>query len=281
MQRYMERFKTFKEYARTQINYDELIEEINSSCNKIEEEIEVEFTSNINVRKKNLFYIPQFPRGWEEIFEKNRDKIQHSMDFVNYQIEKNGCSVFPENENLFRAFCMEPTQVKIIILGQDPYHSREKKTGKCVSNGMAFSCYGQIQPSLRNVFKELKRTYGKEPKSGNLDFWAEQGVLLLNTCLTVNEGKPKSHGNAWKQTVISILDDFFELKRKVIVCLWGAVAKEFFKNVSYNKNSVLVLEAGHPSGLNTSNPFVGCDHFRIIDEIFERSGKQKIDWVGW
>lgn len=275
----MKTHTTFQDYLQTQETYNDIISRINSKQRHDDEDFETPI-SLLSVKRKSIFRIPPFPKGWEEIFESNIHKIEHSLEYVNRQITENNCTVFPENENLFNAFRIPPKKVKVIIIGQDPYHSRDRATGKAVSNGMAFSCTGSvIQPSLKNIFKELKRTHGAEPPTGNLDFWANQGVLLINTCLTVNEGAAGSHKTAWSPVVISILNAFFESGRGCIVCLWGVKAREFFSKVSYNKNNVETLEAGHPSGMNTTKPFVGCGHFKQIDDLFDLYGKRRINWI--
>ena len=276
----MDRYETAWDYIRTQPDYNEIMDEINSKTRQINAEIDEEFIADLKVRKKKEFYIPEFPRGWESIFESCLYKIEHSMEFVNDQIMNCNNNVFPENENLFNAFRVPPNKVKVIIIGQDPYHSRDKNTGRCVSNGMAFSCVGsQIQPSLRNIFKEIERTHGQKPTTGDLTFWADQGVLLLNSCLTVNEGEAGSHRTAWVPVIKGILEEFFERGHKAIVCLWGVKAREFFSKVTYTKKNAIILTAGHPSGMNTTNPFVGCGHFKEIDEIFDDSNKRKINWI--
>lgn len=280
MKRLMDEYRTFYDYVITQDTYEDVMKRVNSKqVHDDDDDFDVPI-SMISVKRKSPFVIPPFPKGWEEIFQANIHKIEHSLEYVNEQIIKNGCTVFPNNSDLFNAFRVPPKRVKVIIIGQDPYYTRDRVSGNPVSNGMAFSCVGSsIQPSLRNIFKEIRRTHGSEPESGNLEFWANQGVLLLNTCLTVNEGKAASHGSAWLPVMISILDGFFEAGFGGIICLWGVKAKDFFKKVTFNSNRVEILEAGHPSSTNTSNPFYGCGHFKRIDEIFEEYGKRPINWI--
>jgi len=278
--RLMAVYPTAFDYIKTQPSYREIVDKINKKHKKIYDEIDQEFISNINVRQKVPFYIPQYPIGWEDIFEKCHDKFQIAIEYVNDKILKYGNTVFPENENLFNAFRVPPSKVKVIIIGQDPYYTRDQYTGHPVSNGMAFSCTGsKIQPSLKSVFKELKRTHGREPSTGDLTFWANQGVLLLNTCLTVDEGTPKSHGKNWHIAVKGILEEFFSLGNRAIVCLWGAVARDFFSKLEFPRKNAIELFAGHPSSQNTSNPFVGCGHFAEIDQIFIENGMNPINWL--
>lgn len=281
-QRLMKVYPSAFDYIQTQPTYSNILDRINKKNRKIIEEIDDEFISNINVRKKKEFYIPDFPEGWEDIFETAREKIEHAIKFVNGQIMDYGNNVFPENENLFNAFRLPPHKIKVIIIGQDPYYTRDKSTNKPVANGMSFSCLGyQIQPSLKKVFEELKRTHGRFPSTGDLTFWADQGVLLLNTCLTVDEGKPKSHGKAWSPAIKTILQEFFSRGNRAIVCLWGAFARDFFGSLEFPRKNAIILESGHPSTMNTSSKqFLGCGHFKEIDDIFIENGLQPIDWLG-
>lgn len=273
--RLMDQFATFAEFLVTMPTFKDLKNKIGGKSDR-RKNVEATFTANIQVRKRKLYTIPEIPEKWQEIVEPALTLIENSLTFVNEQIE-NGFTVYPPNNKLFRALELtSPKKVKVIIIGQDPYHSPK------VANGLAFSCNGILQSSIQNIFKELKRTHGDCPNSGNLDFWAEQGVLLLNTCLTVNEGKAGSHGKAWDAAIIKILEEFFLLKRRVVVCLWGAKARMFFEKAKFSiaVNKTEILYAGHPSGINTKNPFIGSKTFKRIDKIFKKWELEPIDWIG-
>ena len=284
-ERLMTQFPTFMSYLETQYMYDELKDTINRASERQvkERNVETKFTANLSIRKKKAFEVPDYPEHWKAEFENADSLIRHALTFVNEQISS-GCRVFPQNKDLFRAFeLVKPKEVRLIVIAQDPYHSVDADTGLPVATGMSFECRGKkLQPSLANVFKELKRTHGVCPSTGDLSHWAKQGVLLINTCLTVNEGKAKSHGTIWNPAMIKILQSFFDKKRKVIVALWGAEARKFFEKAAfgYKKANTLIVQKGHPSSLNTTNPFVGCGFFEEVDEIYEESGLEKIDWIG-
>lgn len=270
--RLMDQYPTFTEFLETKESFVEFKARINGN-NKRGKMVESKFKVNISkVKKQKHYIVPEFPKHWEKQFEDARSNIESSIEYVNEQIE-NGFNILPPNKVLFRPFTFcPPEDIKGIILGQDPY----PQDG--VANGLAFSCNNTMQPFIKNVFKELERTHKECPISGNLDFWAEQGVLLVNTCLTVNEGKPKSHGNAWKETMISLLNSFFELGTKVFLCVWGLEAKNFAKNLNLTRN-VKVIEAGHPSSNNSSNPFVGSKVFKKIDKFLEKNNIKPINWI--
>lgn len=284
-ERLMDQFPTFMSYLETQYMYDELKDTINRASERQikERNVEAKFTANLSIRKKKAFEIPEYPEHWKAEFENADSLIRHALTFVNEQIAS-GCRVFPQNKDLFRAFeLVKPREVRVIFLGQDPYPQLDTDTGLPVATGLSFSCNGKkIQSSLANVFKELKRTHGDNPTTGNLDFWAKQGILLINTCLTVNEGKAKSHGTVWNPAIIKILQSFFDKKRKVIIVTIGAEARKFFEKAAfgYKKANTMVIAVPHPSGINTTNPFVGCGLFEKIDAIYEESEITPIDWIG-
>lgn len=164
----------------------------------------------------------------------------------------------PPQEYVYRAFQLTPLhKTKVVILGQDPYHT------KGVADGLAFSTFPHIKttpPSLGNILREYSRDLGyARPRTNSLETWANNGVLLLNTSLTVLEGRPKSHlGMGWEKLTLEV---FKELKnvRGIVYMLWGKQAQEYKGRVNHQSN--LVLCAGHPSPLNRADPFVGCGCF--------------------
>jgi uracil-DNA glycosylase len=162
----------------------------------------------------------------------------------------------------------------VVILGQDPYH------GQGQAHGLCFSVKRGVQqpPSLQNIFKELKSEYGIEPpECGELVGWAKQGVLLLNTTLTVREASPQSHkGHGWETLTDSIIRATNEKTDPVVYILWGSNARAK-KSLITNK-AHLVLESAHPSPLSAYRGFFGCGHFRRANEFLEAAGKAPVDW---
>ena len=197
------------------------------------------------------------------------------MTFTNGE-RAQGKTIFPAEENVFRAFAETPLDtVKIVILGQDPYH------GMGQAQGLSFSVPEgvRIPPSLRNIFKEIELEYGQNPgPTGDLTRWARQGVMLLNATLTVEEGKAGSHQKkGWEKftdTVIRIINDKAD---HVVFMLWGAYAQQ--KKSLINQNRHLVLEAPHPSPLSAHRGFLGCNHFRDANEYLTRHGRTPVDWL--
>ena len=184
-------------------------------------------------------------------------------------------AVFPDMYELFSALKVTPfSKVKVVILGQDPYHEPGQ------AHGMAFSVKPgvQIPPSLLNMYKELNTEFGYEiPKTGYLMKWAQQGVLLLNTVLTVRSGEANSHhGKGWETFTDEIIRQLNLRKDPIVFMLWGNNArrkKELITNPQHH-----VLEAAHPSPLSASRGFMGCGHFKKANEILISNLRAPIDW---
>lgn len=180
----------------------------------------------------------------------------------------------------FFAFRMVPlNKVKVVILGQDPYH------GEGQAHGMAFSVLPgvQVPPSLRNIFKELERSLGISiPKSGYLKPWADQGVLLLNTILTVEQGKPMSHaGKGWEKLTDSIIQTVADQESPKVFLLWGKPAQNKKALIEAGKGINLILESNHPSPLSANRPpvpFLGNDHFVKANSWLESKGATPVNW---
>lgn len=212
---------------------------------------------------------------WKTLLEKdiNSEYFKKLEKFIKEEYKKH--TVYPSYENIFRAFHLtHPDNLKIVILGQDPYH------GKNQADGLAFSVPDgvKIPPSLKNIFRELKNDLGFEiPKSGNLEKWSKQGVLLLNTILTVVESKPLSHKNkGWEiftSSVIKTISDNFE---NIIFILWGSHAQSKIQYIDEHKH--YILKASHPSPYSASSGFFGCKHFSLSNKILRSINKQEIDW---
>lgn len=189
--------------------------------------------------------------------------------------EKKKNNVFPPGKLIFNAFDKTPfDKVKVVILGQDPYHG----TGQ--AHGLCFSVpYGvNPPPSLINIFKEINSDLGiPVPNHGNLESWALQGVLLLNATLTVRKDQAGSHqGKGWEKFTDSVITKISAHKDSVVFLLWGKYAMA--KEAMIDKEKHYILSAPHPSPLSAYAGFFGCRHFSRTNEILNRSGKEPIDW---
>ncbi len=206
------------------------------------------------------------PEFQQEYFKNLAEKL--SDEYQNH-------TVYPKKENIFNALKFTSYKdVKVLLLGQDPYH------GFGQAHGLAFSVQKGVDkpPSLKNIFKELKADLGIDaPSHGSLTSWANQGIMLLNTVLTVREGEPNSHKNfGWTiftDKIISLLNDREE---PVIFLLWGKNAIDKLPLVTNHHH--FVLTAPHPSPLSASRGFLGCRHFSKVNEILKRLGKEPIRW---
>ena len=213
---------------------------------------------------------------WNEILaeEMQKDYYQELLAFVQKRREE--VSVFPEEKNVFRALELTPFEsVKVVILGQDPYH------GFGQAHGLSFSVQKGIPlpPSLRNIYKELQEDLGGElPTEGDLSHWAKQGVLLLNTVLTVEEGNANSHkGMGWERLTNRLIESLNELNHPVIFILWGKPAQDKEKLIT-NPNHV-ILKAPHPSPLSAYRGFFGSKPFSRINDILIQQGQIPIRWT--
>lgn len=184
-------------------------------------------------------------------------------------------TVYPAMENIFNALKYTSYEdVKILILGQDPYH------GPGQAHGLCFSVQKGVQkpPSLKNMFKELESDLGiSAPSHGCLTDWAKQGILLLNTVLTVREGEPNSHKNlGWTIFTDRIIELLNDREEPVIFVLWGRNAIDKLPLITNSRH--YVLTAAHPSPLSASRGFLGCKHYSKINDILSSMGKKPIDW---
>ena len=212
---------------------------------------------------------------WKEIIEAERQQeyFKRLEITVDTEYEKN--TVFPAKEDIFNAFRLTPlSQVKTVILGQDPYC----RPGQ--ANGLSFSVQpGIAKPkSLNNIFKELQSDLGiPVPESGCLDGWAEQGILLLNTVLTVRDGERNSHtGIGWEIFTDHIIKIINSQDHPIVYLLWGNPAKE--KAALITNPHHLVLKASHPSPLSARRGFFGCRHFSKTNEYLRKNNINPIDW---
>ena len=189
--------------------------------------------------------------------------------------EKKQNIIFPPGSQIFNAFDTTPfDKVKVVILGQDPYHTPGFAHGLCFSVQ-----YGvQIPKSLQNIYKELNSDIGfRIPNHGNLTKWAEQGVFLLNATLTVRAHQAGSHQNhGWETFTDKVISTLSEKKENIVFILWGSYAKAKSALIDHNKH--LVLTAAHPSPLSAYNGFFGCKHFSKTNEYLQAHGISPIDW---
>ncbi len=186
-----------------------------------------------------------------------------------------GKTIYPPGSFIFNAFNTTPLdKVKVVIIGQDPYHGPGQAHGLCfsVQNGVP------PPPSLINIFKELKEDIGMAiPNHGNLTKWAEQGVFLLNASLTVRAGEPMSHSKiGWAQFTDAVIKTISAQKEHVVFLLWGKFAQD--KKILIDETKHLILKSAHPSPLSAHNGFFGCKHFSKANEYLMSKGIDPVDW---
>ena len=213
--------------------------------------------------------------SWREVLQTEFDKPYFELltDFVRHAYRTTQC--FPPAGQIFRAFDLCPfDKVRVVIIGQDPYHDVNQAHGLCfsVQDGV------KIPPSLDNIYKELNRDIGKPiPTTGNLTHWAEQGVLLLNATLTVEAHKAGSHqGKGWEELTDAAIMALNEKREKIVFMLWGSYAQRKGKFIDRRKH--LVLEAVHPSPLSAYRGFIGCGHFSQANNYLVQQGLSPIAW---
>jgi uracil-DNA glycosylase len=214
---------------------------------------------------------------WKDVLgdEKQKPYFKQIMAYVDER-RKAGVTVYPPAPDVFNAFKITPfDQIKVVILGQDPYH------GPNQAHGLCFSVLGQVKqpPSLVNIFKELESDINgfQMPSHGNLSAWAAQGVLLLNTVLTVEQGRAHSHANiGWETFTDKVIAQINQHKDGVIFMLWGSHAQK--KGGQIDKGRHRVLSTVHPSPLSAYRGFFGCKHFSQANQILESQGLKPINW---
>lgn len=223
---------------------------------------------------------PQLEESWKEALKDEWQKpyLLQLVDFVS-QERASDVPVFPSKQEVFNAFNHTPfDKVKVVIIGQDPYHGPQQ------AHGLSFSVPPGVNPppSLKNIFKELKEDLGIEPPNhGCLAGWAKQGVLMLNAILTVRAHSPHSHhGKGWEEFTDAVVTKLCARKDPVIFVLWGKAAQDKCRHIlSNNQNRHFVLTAAHPSPYSAFSGFFGCRHFSKINEILKTQGKEPIHWA--
>lgn len=215
---------------------------------------------------------------WKSLLEDELEKpyMKKLKAFVENERAKE--DVYPPKDQVFNAFKLTPLdKVKVIIMGQDPYH------GPNQAHGLSFSVQPGVKPppSLRNIFQEIQSDLGlKTFKNGCLSYWAKQGVLLLNATLTVRASSPKSHYNlGWEQFTDNVIEKLAEQDRPLVFLLWGKSAQEKCqKIVEAKKENHLILSSPHPSPYSAHTGFLGCRHFSKANTFLEKHGLDPIDW---
>ena len=217
----------------------------------------------------------QIEESWKKALtpEFSKDYFIQLTDFVRKEYHET--TVYPPGKLIFNAFNLCPfDNVKVVIIGQDPYH------GPGQAHGLCFSVNDGIQPppSLVNIFKEISSDLGKPvPQSGNLTRWAEQGVLLLNATLTVRAHQAGSHQRrGWEEFTDAVIRKLAKEKSNLVFILWGAYAQK--KGAFIDRNKHLVLTSVHPSPLSAHNGFFGNHHFSLANDYLVKHGKTAIDW---
>lgn len=218
---------------------------------------------------------PQIEESWLEALKEefSSDYFISLKQFL--KEEKKKYTIFPPGNEMFTAFNLCPLSlVKVVIIGQDPYH------GPGQAHGLSFSVPDgvAVPPSLRNIYKEINNDLGIPiPKTGNLEKWAEQGVLLLNAILSVRATEAASHhGKGWELFTNKVIKTISDLRAGIIFVLWGKYAQD--KQVLIDTNKHFILKAPHPSPLSASRGFLGCGHFSTINQILKENGIEDIDW---
>ena len=217
---------------------------------------------------------PKLDSTWLEVLQEEFEK-DYFIQLKNFLLtEKASYQVFPPGNQIFSAFNSTPfDKIKVVIIGQDPYH------GPGQANGLCFSVSPGIKqpPSLLNIFKEIQSDVGIAiPTSGNLEPWAKQGVLLLNATLTVRANTAGSHQNkGWEIFTDKVIQTISDLKTRIIFLLWGNYAKA--KENLIDKKKHHILTAPHPSPLARGG-FFGCKHFSTTNELLRQQQQQQIDW---
>lgn len=219
---------------------------------------------------------PKIEDSWKEKMSEEF-RQPYFMGLKNFLLEEKnkGFLIYPPGKEIFNAFNHTPFEkVKVVIVGQDPYHGRGQ------ANGLCFSVSPDIKPppSLQNIFKELNDDLGIPiPEHGNLEKWADQGVLLLNASLTVRANEPNSHqGKGWENFTNSAIKKLSDDREGLVFLLWGKFAQA--KDILIDSTKHHILKAPHPSPYSASYGFFGCRHFSKTNKLLEQQGKEPVDW---
>lgn len=249
------------------------IESIHLQKELLQMEKSAEINSSISISANQV----KLEDTWKRVLidEFSKPYFLSIKKFIITEIEK-GNRVYPPGRLIFHAFNKTPfNKLKVVILGQDPYHGQGQAHGLCFSvpDGV------HAPPSLVNIFKEIKAEFGiKIPVSGNLESWAGQGVFLLNAMLTVNAHQPASHRDAgWQCFTDQVIKIISDLKQNVVFLLWGKFAGQKAELIDRSKH--LILRAPHPSPFSAHRGFFGCNHFKETNIYLENHGLKPINWA--
>ncbi|WP_425289577.1 uracil-DNA glycosylase [Spiroplasma endosymbiont of Dioctria linearis] len=215
----------------------------------------------------------ELPKEWIDLFS-DKDIIKDIENILN-KIESFEY-IYPKKDDIFRVFkLIKPKDIKVIIIGQDPYH------GKKQANGIAFSVSNSVRtpPSLKNIFKELKSDLGIDHFQNNdLSNWVKQGVFLINSSLTVEKGLPNSHKDlGWDKVILKILNEINNLNENIIYCLWGNFAKKLYNSLVF-KNEEKIIFSAHPSPFSFKNGFENSKPFSKINSMLKKNNDEEIYW---
>ena len=214
---------------------------------------------------------------WKTILNETKQKpyFQAILEFIKKE-RKAGKTIYPPQKDIFNAFKLTLYEmVKVVILGQDPYH------GPNQAHGLAFSVRPSVAtfpPSLQNIFKELHEDLNVSiPAQGTLEKWAKQGVLLLNTALTVEAGKPQSHASiGWHRFTDHVIASLNDHPQGIVFLLWGTYAQQKSSLITNIRHHI--LKASHPSPFSANRGFFGCQHFSKTNKLLGEMGREEIDW---
>ena len=219
----------------------------------------------------------QLEESWKKVLQEEfeKDYMKNLRTFLQNQLSE-GHILYPQKKHIFNSFAHTPFhKVKVVVLGQDPYHGMNQ------AHGLSFSVQKGVPlpPSLQNIFKELQAEYNdfQYPQHGDLTQWADQGVLLLNATLTVEATKAGSHQNrGWEIFTDRVIQTLSDKRSGIVFLLWGKYAQAKTGLIDRQKHYALI--AAHPSPFSAYNGFFGCDHFVKTNEILEKNGESPIDW---
>ncbi len=213
--------------------------------------------------------------SWKTLLkdEFEKDYFKQLVEFVKQEYKTQ--TIYPAGKDIFKAFDLCPVdKVKVVIIGQDPYHGKGQAHGLCFSVKENIS----VPPSLQNIYKELHADIGKEiPKNGNIEHWAKQGVLMLNATLTVRAGQAGSHqGKGWETFTDAVIKKIADKKEKLVFLLWGAYAQRKGQVIDAEKH--YILESAHPSPFSAHRGFLGNKHFSKTNQYLKKNGLTEIIW---
>lgn len=229
----------------------------------------------LNKSEREEMKVVNIGNDWDEILKDEFSKEYYLRLRQFLKQEYSSYTVYPNMYDIFNALkATAYKDIKIVILGQDPYHEPNQAHGLCFSVKKGV----EPPPSLKNIFKEIQAELGiVPPNHGELTKWANQGILLLNTVLTVRRGAANSHkGKGWENFTDAVIKKVNEREKPVIFMLWGGNAKQKLPLITNTKH--IVLKAAHPSPLSAYNGFFGCGHFSKANEILREMGEKEIDW---